>query len=100
MGENATLKALGFGPGFVGGLIVAESLMMSVIGGALGILLTFPLAAGFKALLGTMFPVFNVSGETVVMQALSAITVGLLAGLLPALRASRVKIVDGLRYVG
>lgn len=100
LAENATLKALGFGPAFVGGLIVAESLMMAVIGGAIGIALTFPLAAGFKALLGTMFPVFNVSGETVVLQALSALTVGLLAGLLPAVRASRVKIVDGLRYVG
>ena len=100
LAEYATLKALGFSPGFVAGLIVGESLMITAIGATLGILVTFPLAAVFKSLLGTMFPVFSVSQETVVMQALCALAVGLLAGLLPAFRAARVKIVDGLRYIG
>jgi putative ABC transport system permease protein len=98
--EYATLKALGFGPGFVAGLIVGESLMISALGGTLGILLTFPAAAAFKALLGGTFPVFYVTGQTVALQALSAAIVGLLAGILPSIRAARVKIVDGLRYVG
>lgn len=100
LAENATLKALGFGPGFVAGLIIGESLMIVAIGGALGILLTFPVAAGFKAMMGSMFPVFYVTAQTVAMQALAAVAVGLLAGLLPSVRAARVKIVDGLRYVG
>ena len=100
LAEYATLKALGFGPGFVAGLIVGESLMITLIGASLGIVLTFPFAALFKAVLGTMFPVFNVSQETVAMQAACALAVGVLAGLLPAIRAARVKIVDGLRYIG
>ena len=100
LSEYATLKALGFGPAFVAALIVGESVMMTALGGALGILLTFPTAAGFKAMVGTLFPVFNVSRETVTMQAVCAVAVGLAAGLLPSIRASRVKIVEGLRYIG
>ena len=100
LAEYATLKALGFSPGFVAGLIVGESIMISAIGGAIGILLTFPVAAAFKALVGTLFPVFKVAPETVAMQALCALAVGVLAGLLPSQRAARVRIVEGLRYIG
>ena len=100
LSEYATLKALGFGPAFVAGLIVGESVMMTALGGALGILLTFPTAAAFKAMVGTLFPVFNVSRDTVTLQVACAVAVGLLAGLLPSIRASRVKIVEGLRYIG
>lgn len=100
LAEYATLKALGFGPGFVAALIVGESVMITALGGALGILATFPVAAGFKAALGSFFPVFKVAPETVAMQAASALAVGLLAGILPSIRAARVKIVDGLRYIG
>lgn len=100
LAEYATLKALGFSPAFVAALIVGESVMITALGGALGILLTFPLAAGFKKAAGSMFPVFNVTPETVAMQVAAALAVGLLAGLLPSIRAARVKIVDGLRYIG
>ncbi|MDQ3025175.1 MAG: ABC transporter permease [Pseudomonadota bacterium] len=100
LAEYATLKALGFSPGFVAALIVGESVLITALGGALGILLTFPLAAGFKQAAGSMFPVFNVTPETVMMQVAAALAVGLLAGILPSIRAARVKIVDGLRYIG
>jgi putative ABC transport system permease protein len=100
LAEYATLKALGFGPGFVAALIVGESVMITALGGALGVALTFPVAAGFKNAMGSMFPVFNVTPETVMMQVAAAGAVGLLAGLLPSIRAARVKIVDGLRHIG
>ena len=100
LSEYATLKALGFGPAFVATLIIGESLMITGLGAGLGVLATFPMAAGFKALLGTLFPVFRVSADTVALQLGSALVVGLLAGILPSIRAARVKIVDGLRYIG
>lgn len=99
-GEYATLKALGFGPGFVATLIVGESMALTALGAGLGILLTFPAAAAFKALVGSLFPVFHVTAETVMLQVLCAAAVGLLSGLLPSIRAARVRIVEGLRYVG
>ena len=100
LAEYATLKALGFGPGFVAALIVGESLVITALGAAAGILATFPAAAGFKAALGSFFPVFNVAPRTVALQAACALAVGLLAGAIPSVRASRVRIVDGLRHIG
>ncbi|HUJ00953.1 MAG TPA: FtsX-like permease family protein [Usitatibacter sp.] len=100
LSEYATLKALGFDPAFVAALILGESVALTTLGGILGIALTFPVAAAFKSLLSAVFPVFNVAPQTVALQALAALGVGLAAGLLPSIRAARVRIVEGLRYIG
>ena len=98
--EYATLKALGFGPGFVAALIFGEALMLSLIGGVLGILLTFPLAKGVGIMAAAVFAVFKVSTSTVLMQLACAVVVGVVAALVPGWRSARVNIVDGLRHVG
>jgi len=98
--EHATLKALGFGPGFLGGLIYGESLAIAFAGAGLGVLLTFPVAEWFGAKMGTLFPVFEVSVETVWLQLACALVVGVAAAVVPAYRAARVRIVEGLRAVG
>ena len=97
--EYATMKALGFGGAFVAGLIVAESLGLAFLAGGAGIALTFPLAATFAEAMGTLFPVFFVSDETVALQVAAALAVGLVAAAIPAWRAARIRIVDGLRAV-
>lgn len=97
--EYATLKALGFGPATVAALIYVESLTLAVLGGGLGIALTFPIAKAFGKAMGTLFPVFSVSGETVLLQAACALLVGLISACWPAWHAQRVKIVEGLRSV-
>ncbi|MGI9047024.1 MAG: ABC transporter permease, partial [Burkholderiales bacterium] len=66
--EYATLKALGFGPAFIASLLFGESLAIALFGGTLGALATFPVAETFGAAMGTLFPVFNVSVETLIMQ--------------------------------
>ncbi|SCX53968.1 FtsX-like permease family protein [Nitrosospira sp. Nsp1] len=98
--EYATLKALGFGPRFLTGLIYGESLAIALAGAVIGILLTFPIAHAFSKQVGTLFPVFSVSLETVFMQVAAAIAVGFIAAVMPALRASQVSIVEGLRHIG
>ena len=100
LSEYATMKAMGFGPGFLATLIFGESLLLALAGAALGIALLFPVAAGFAAQMGTLFPVFEVSAQTVVLQLLAALGVGLLAAIAPTLRAARVNIVEGLRSIG
>jgi putative ABC transport system permease protein len=100
MAEYATLKALGFGPGRVAALVFGESLAIAFAGAVAGIALTFPLAGWFSTQTGTLFPVFLVSRETVVLQGVAAAIVGLVAAVVPAIRAARVRIVDGLRSVG
>lgn len=100
LGEYATLKALGFGGGFLATMIFGESLAIALVGSLVGVVLTFPVADWFAAEMGTLFPVFEVSRETVMLQAACAIAVGAAAALLPARRAVRVRIVDGLRAIG
>ncbi len=97
--EYATLKALGFSGAFVATLIFAESVGIALFGGLIGIAVTFPIAAAFAEQMGTLFPIFFVSEETVLMQATAAALVGVVAAALPAWRTARVRIVDGLRAV-
>jgi len=100
VGEYATLKALGFGPGFVSLLIVGESLGIALVGSLIGIAFTFPVGDWFAAKMGTLFPIFRVSNETVALQMACAVIVGVVAALVPARRAFRVRIVEGLRAIG
>ncbi len=99
-GEYATMKALGFGSGYVAALIFAESVGIALLGGLLGVVLTFPLANAFGEAMGTLFPVFFVSDDTVAMQLGAALLIGIIAAVIPAWRAARVRIVDGLRAIG
>ncbi len=97
--EYATLKALGFGRGFVALLIVCESLLIALVGGVVGIALTFPIANAFREALGTFFPIFYISDLTVALQLGAAVLVGAIAAAFPAWRAASIRIVDGLRAV-
>jgi putative ABC transport system permease protein len=98
--EYATLKTLGFGPGFLWGLIAGESLAISISGGLIGLYLSYPLAERFAARFGTLFPVFNISTSTAELAIVASVLVGALAAIAPAWRASRTGIVEGLRAMG
>ena len=101
LSEYATLKALGFSPAFVAALIFGEALMMCFIGVGVGILLTFPIAAGFaNSPAGAAFAAFKVSQTTILLQLSCALVVGVVASLVPSVRSANVKIVDGLRHIG
>ncbi|MBY0556209.1 MAG: ABC transporter permease [Burkholderiaceae bacterium] len=100
LGEYATLKALGFGPGFLAKMIFGESLLLALVGAGLGIALLFPFSVFLGKVMGTMFPVFEVSQLTVLQQLLAALAIGAVAAIAPTIRAVRVNIVDGLRSIG
>jgi len=99
LAEYATLKALGFSPGFVIKLLYGESLVIALIGGGLGMLVTIPIANGFAKAVGTLFPTFMVSEKTMLLQLLASIIVGVIAAAWPAWKMSRIDIVNGLRHV-
>ncbi|MGH8671653.1 MAG: ABC transporter permease [Burkholderiales bacterium] len=100
MGEFATLKAMGFPPAYVVRLIFGESLVIAIAGGVVAIALTFPVATAFAERMGTLFPIFYVSIETVALQVTAALLVGSVAAMIPAWRIATVRIVDGLRSFG
>jgi putative ABC transport system permease protein len=99
LAEYATLKALGFPPRFVVQLLFGESLVIALLGGGLGIVLTLPLAAAFGQSVGSLFPSFAVSNLTMALQLAASVVVGLVAAAWPAWKMSRINIVNGLRHV-
>ncbi len=102
--EYAVLKTLGFRPLHLIGLIFGESLFISILGGAVGLILAVPTIQKFGEFLsvnlGSFFPVFELSRSTVLLAAAAALLVGLAAALFPMIKASRMRIADGLRYIG
>jgi len=100
IGEYAILKTLGFGGGHIAGLILGESLVITLFGCVLGIVLTFPAAKIFSSELGAYFPNFNVERATLLFDLLAAFAVALTAAIIPTQRAIRVRIADGLRRIG
>jgi putative ABC transport system permease protein len=100
MSEYAVLKTLGFGNGFVATLIGGESVTIAVLGGGLGMALAFPTATVFSAKLGALLPVFEISRETLWFSVLISWGIGLLAALIPAWRATHVRVVEALRHIG
>jgi putative ABC transport system permease protein len=100
IGEYAIFKAMGFRGYHIAGMIFGESLFITMTGGALGILLTFPVAQKFGAMMGTFFPVFNVDLSTIYLDIIFSLLVGVVAALFPTWRAVRIRIADGLRRIG
>jgi putative ABC transport system permease protein len=95
--EIGVLKSLGFTDASMFGLLIAQSLFLCVLGGGFGILLAFvtqgPIAEGLAA----FFPGFKVKPETFALAAVVTVVIGLAAGFIPALRASKLRCVEALR---
>jgi putative ABC transport system permease protein len=99
--EYAVLKALGFAKPHLSGLIMGESLLISAIGGGLGLLLTFPMIAGFEqAMPKGFFPVFQIEPLTLILAIMAVLLIGIVAGLFPLQRVFSTRIIDGFRFVG
>ncbi len=98
--EYATLKTLGFGGWHIAGIVFGESVMIAMLGGILGVILTFPAAHWIEVELSQFFPVFHVSPLTIYLDLLAALIVGVTAAIFPTWRGATIKIVDGLRRVG
>ena len=100
IGEYAVFKTLGFGGWRIAGLIFGESLVISMMGCATGIILTFPAAKAFGKAVGSFFPVFNVEKETLLLCVAASILVGILSAVIPTYRAIKIPIAEGLRSIG
>ncbi len=100
MPEYATLKTMGFGNSHLWLLIAGESVFISVLGGLLGIVLSFPAASVFESKLSNFLPIFKIHTRTLVMCAAVSFAIGIISAVLPILRAGRVRIAEALRHVG
>jgi putative ABC transport system permease protein len=98
--EYATMKTLGFGSLHIAGTVFGESLFVSLVGGIVGVLGTFPAATWIEIELSQFFPVFRIAPATIMMQLAAALLVGGVAGIFPTWRGSTIRIADGLRRIG
>ena len=96
--ELAILKTLGFSNLQVLGLVLAESLLLVGTGGALGLALAVAIISRGDPT-GGFLPLFFLSGRDVALGALLVAALALASGLLPALTAMRLRIVEALRRV-
>jgi putative ABC transport system permease protein len=98
--EYAVLKTLGFGPLFIFTLICGESLVMALMGGVLGAVLSFPGGMFFQAELKSFLPVFDITPQTLFLIIIVSCALGIVAAIPPAIRACRISISEGLRHIG
>ena len=94
--ELAILKTLGFSDGKVTALVLAEAMLMLVLGGGIGMGAAVAAMPALNGSTGGRFPPLFVGPETWLLAATLAAIVALIIGLPPALRANRLKIVDAL----
>jgi putative ABC transport system permease protein len=100
--EVAVLKTLGFTKQRVLSIFVSESVALAVLGGLLGILVAIPVISGMtRSFIGFGIPLnMKVNAPTAGLAMLVAVVLGIVSGYLPAYKASRMNIVDGLRHIG
>lgn len=96
--EWAILKTLGYTDLRVLGFVITESLIYACTGGILGLVLAKIFTLGSDPT-GGFLPVFYLSPYKMFLGLLSTIIAGILSGLIPAVTAMRLKIVDALRRI-
>jgi putative ABC transport system permease protein len=99
--EYGVLRAIGFPPSHILGFILGESLLVAFVGGLLGIglvqlVLNMMIGPALEAN-GGMFAYFHASGSVLLMGLGIAALLGVVAGVIPAILASRLKVTDALR---
>jgi putative ABC transport system permease protein len=97
--EFGVMKTLGFSDGTLFRLVLAEAGIITLGGGALGALMAKYMIEHFKFNAGGFLPPMSVSWASVALGIAVAVLMGATSGLIPALQASRLKIVDALRRV-
>jgi putative ABC transport system permease protein len=98
--EIGILKALGFSDGALGRLLLIESITLSLLGGGAGAAIAYFLQGGMLAVLGSKFPGYAVEGSTALMGLGVSVAIGLVAGIAPAVLASRLVPTAALRSEG
>ncbi len=102
--EIATLRAIGFGSTAMVVSVLAEALLLSLIGGVIGAILAWLFFNGHAVSTGggpngQLVFELSVSPQLVIVGIVWAVTIGLIGGLFPAVRAARLPVATALRAV-
>jgi putative ABC transport system permease protein len=94
--ELAVLKTIGFSNRSVLALLLAESVLLIVLGGAIGLLLAGVVVDAVRAAVGETVPMTRVGAAIWLRGVGLMLLIGLIVGALPARRGMRLRIVDAL----
>ena len=94
--EVAVLKTLGFTDSAVLALVIGESLLLTVLGGVIGIAGAMLAVGRLGRALSDYLSAFLLTPQALLVAVLLMVALGVAAGALPAVRAARLRIVDGL----
>jgi len=94
--ELAVLKTLGFGDGRILRMVLLESVLIALVGGLLGLAASYVLTSNGDPT-GGLLPAFYFPTRDIVLGIGLVLTLGIVAGSLPAWQAGRLRIVDALR---
>ena len=94
--ELGTLKALGFSDSRVMALVLTESVIIAMIGGAIGLSIAKLAIAGGDPTGGAL-PIFYMPDRALILGIVLIFVLGIVTGLLPAIQALRLNTVDALR---
>jgi len=95
--EIGVLKTLGFSNGGVLGMVLAESVLVTVIGGLLGLAAAWWMGVQFEPVFRQYLPGFSLQWHAVLRGCTWIVALGLAAGAVPAMQAMRLRIVEALR---
>jgi putative ABC transport system permease protein len=98
IGELAVLKAVGFSDKFVLFLVLSESILVALLGGAIGIGLSKLFTLGGDPTGGILYSFF-LPGSAILLGIGAAFAVGFFSGILPAITAMRLNVVNALRRI-
>jgi putative ABC transport system permease protein len=95
--DIGVLKSLGFTDGSMFGLLIAQSMLLALVGGGLGLFLAWSTQGSIAEAMAAYFPGYDVKPGTFMLAATVAVAIGIAAGLIPAVQASRLRCVEALR---
>lgn len=103
--EYGVLLALGFRPKHIATFILGEGLFIGLLGGALGLVISYPLVEQglgrwLEENMGAYFPYFSIPTSVAVLAVGMAVVLAGIAALVPAYNASKLDVITALRRIG
>ena len=98
VGEVAVMKTMGFQNGVLFGIVLAEAIVICVVGAGLGLSLARVMLGSARSI-QSVLPGFTIEVETLALGVAIAVVLGTLTGIIPAVQAARLSVVEALRRV-
>ena len=99
LNEIGVMKTLGYSNLSVTGLVLGEAVLVTALGGAVGLLLAAGMSQLLSSAVAQFFPVLGMPPSTYAIGAVLIVVLGGVAAALPCMQAAQLKIVDALRKV-